>query len=117
MPRAKKTVAETTEVKNTAAEVVAAEVEAAAPAAKKPAAKKTTAAKKPAAKKTAAKTAVSENVYVQFNGTEITFAGLIEKAKAESGVKAPKKVDVYVKPEENMVYYVVDNNAGAFSLS
>jgi hypothetical protein len=88
-------------------------------AAKKPAAK--TAEKKPAAKtaekKTAAKkTAVSENVFLQYLGSEITSADLIAKAKKASGVKSPKTVNVYVKPEENKVYYVVDNNAGSFDL-
>ena len=87
-------------------------------AAKKAAApKKTAAAKKPAEKKTAAKkTAASENVYVQYLGSEITSADLIAKAKKASGVKSPKTVNVYVKPEENKVYYVVDNNAGSFDL-
>ena len=104
----------------------ATEVKAAATAeekkapAKKAAAKKT-AAKKPAAKtaekKTAAKkTAVSENVFVQYLGSEINSADLIAKAKKASGVKSPKTVNVYVKPEENKVYYVVDNNAGSFDL-
>ena len=104
----------------------ATEVKAAATAeekkapAKKAAAKKT-AAKKPVAKtaekKTAAKkTAVSENVFVQYLGSEITSADLIAKAKKASGVKSPKTVNVYVKPEENKVYYVVDNNAGSFDL-
>ena len=108
-----------TEVK--AAETVAAPAaEKKAPAkkaaAKKPAAEKKTAAKKaPAEKKTAAKKA-SENVYVQYQGAEITSADLIAKAKDASGVKSPKIVNVYVKPEENMVYYVVDNNAGSFPL-
>lgn len=83
---------------------------------KKPAAKKAP-AKKPAAKKTAAKKETAETVYIQFNGAEVTSAGLIERAKAESGIKSPSKVDVYVKPEENMVYYVIDNNPGSFSLS
>ena len=78
---------------------------------------KKAAAKKPAAKKEAApKKTVSENVYVQYQGVEVTSAGLIERAKKESGVKSPKKVDVYVKPEDNKVYYVVDNNAGQFDL-
>ena len=80
-------------------------------AAKKPAAK--TAEKKTTAKKAAA---VTENVYVQYLGSEITSADLIAKAKKESGVKSPKTVNVCVKPEENKVYYVVDNNAGSFDL-
>ena len=95
-----------------AAETVAAEVKTVAKkaAAKKPAAKKTTAKKEAAPKK------IAENVYVQYQGIEVTSAGLIERAKKESGVKSPKKVDVYVKPEDNTVYYVVDNNAGQFPL-
>ncbi len=98
-----------------AAKKAEAPVKAAAEAPKKrgrkPAAKTT---KTAAVKKTAA---ASENVYIQYNGAELTSAGLIERAKSEAGVKSPKKVDVYVKPEENMVYYVVDTTAGSFSLS
>ena len=99
-----------------------AEDKAAAPAAetktaaKKPAAKKAAAPKKAAEKKTTAKAAASENVYVEYLGAQITSQDLIKKAKAASGVKSPKVVNVYVKPEDNMVYYVVDNNAGSFPL-
>jgi hypothetical protein len=124
MPRTTKKAAEAAETKveetvvvNEAAPAEKKAAEKKAPA-KKAAAKKP-AAKKPAAKKPAAKKTVvaQENVYVQFMGNEYTSADLIAKAKKASGVKAPKKVDVYVKPEDNMVYYVVDNNAGSFSLS
>ena len=99
----------------------ATEVKAAATAEEKKAPAKKAAAKKTAAKtaekKTAAKkTAVSENVFVQYLGSEITSADLIAKAKKASGVKSHKTVNVYVKPEENKVYYVVDNNAGSFDL-
>ena len=99
-----------------------AEDKAAAPAAekktsaKKPAAKKAAAPKKAAEKKTTAKAAASENVYVEYLGAQITSQDLIKKAKSASGVKSPKVVNVYVKPEDNMVYYVVDNNAGSFPL-
>lgn len=96
-------------------------------AAKKPAAKKTAAkadetkaapAKKTAAKKpTAKKTAAVENIYIQVSGNEVTTAVLVEKAKADSGIKAPKTVDIYVRPEINMVYYVIDGeNFGNFEL-
>lgn len=139
MPRGKKTTAAAEETVVTAAPVAEAPVKEETPvaetkapaaekkapakktAAKKTADKKTAAkkapAKKPAAKKTAAKKETAETVYIQFNGAEVTSAGLIERAKAESGIKSPSKVDVYVKPEENMVYYVIDNNPGSFSLS
>ena len=108
------------EVKAPAADKKTAEKKTAAKKAAAP--KKATAPKKTAAKKTAAKTttkkaaAVSENVYVEYLGAQITSQDLIKKAKAASGVKSPKTVNVYVKPEDNMVYYVVDNNAGSFPL-
>ena len=108
------------EVKAPAAEKKTAEKKTAAKKAAAP--KKATAPKKTAAKKTAAKTttkkaaAVSENVYVEYLGAQITSQDLIKKAKAASGIKSPKTVNVYVKPEDNMVYYVVDNNAGSFPL-
>ncbi len=87
-----------------------------APAKKAPA-KKAAAAKKPAAKKTAAKeSAVKGNVYVEYLGAQISSADLIEKAKKASGVKSPKEINVYVKPEDNKVYYVVDKTAGDFEL-
>lgn len=93
----------------------AAEVKAPA-AEKKTAAKKAAAPKKTAEKKTTAKAAASENVYVEYLGAQITSQDLIKKAKSASGVKSPKVVNVYVKPEDNMVYFVVDNNAGSFPL-
>lgn len=109
MPRTKKTTAAAAE---TVKEVAAAPAEE-----KKPAAKKT-AAPKTAAKTTAKKTAeISENVFIQQNGSEVTAAALIAKAKADAGVKSPKKVDVYVRPEINMVYYVINGDKfGSFEL-
>lgn len=85
-------------------------------------AKKTAAAKKPAEKKeTAAKTsrksAAKTNIFIQYLGAEVSSADLVEKAKADSGVEAPKTVNIYVKPEENMVYYVVDDKAGEYQLA
>jgi membrane protein involved in colicin uptake len=104
-----------TEIK--AAETAAAPVEEKAAEKKAPAKKapaKKAAAKKEAAPKAAKK--VAENVYVEYQGVQLNSASLIERAKKESGVKSPKSVNVYVKPEDNKVYYVVDNNAGDFSL-
>lgn len=78
--------------------------------AKKPAAKKTaekkTAPKKAAEKKTAPKT----NLFIQYQGVELSYADLIERVKADSGIDSPKSVNLYVKPEDNMVYYVVNDN-------
>lgn len=78
--------------------------------AKKPAAKKTaekkTASKKAAEKKIAPKT----NLFIQYQGVELSYADLIERVKADSGIDSPKSVNLYVKPEDNMVYYVVNEN-------
>lgn len=92
-----------------------------ATAAKKPAEKKATAAKKPAAeKKPAAKktaAAVDSKVVIQALGSEVNTADLVAKATKASGVKTVKKVDVYVKPEVNKVYYVVNGDTfGDFDL-
>lgn len=85
-------------------------------AAKKPAEKKATVAKKPAAKKTAA-AAVDSKVVIQAMGSEVNTAELIEKATKASGAKTVKKVDVYVRPEVNKVYYVVNGDIlGDFDL-
>ncbi|WP_019678321.1 DUF6465 family protein [Ruminococcus flavefaciens] len=84
--------------------------------AKKPAEKKATAAKKPAAKKTAA-AAVDVKVEIQALGSAVNTNELVAKATKASGVKDVKKVDVYVKPEVNKVYYVVNgDNFGDFDL-
>ncbi|MCR4793804.1 MULTISPECIES: DUF6465 family protein [Ruminococcus] len=83
-----------------------------APAAKKPAEKKATTAKKPAAeKKPAAKktaAAVESKVVIQGRGTEVNTDELIKKAIKASGKKNAEKVDLYVIPEANKVYYVID---------
>lgn len=87
------------------------------PAAKKAAAKKT-AEKKPAEKKTSTKKAAPKtNLFIQYQGAEVSYADLIEKAKADAGVEAPKNINLYVKPEDNMVYYVIDEKVGGFVLA
>ena len=73
--------------------------------------KEAAAPKKPVASKAVA------NVYIQFKGTEITADALVEKAKEISGVESPKSVEVFVKPEDNKVYFVVDGTEGNFALS
>jgi Ulp1 family protease len=81
---------------------------------KKPVAKKT-AEKKTAEKKTTDKTssrkaAPKTNLFIQYQGVELSYADLIERVKADSGIDSPKSVNLYVKPEDNMVYYVVNEN-------
>ena len=83
-------------------------------AAKKETAKKET-AKKTTAKKTvkAEKPAVTQNVYVQFAGLEISTADLTAKVTEEwvaLGHRASsiKSLDLYVKPEDMAAYYVIN---------
>ena len=117
--------------KTTAPKTAAAEVKKEAPAAakKETAVEKKTEApvevkveapveeKKPAAKKAAAKKAeLVETVHVQYAGSEWTVSELLEKAKAayaaEGGdVSALSDVQLYVKPEEQKAYYVMNGGA------
>ena len=89
-----------------------------ATAAKKTTAKKATAAKKPAAKKataTKATAAVKTNVVLQFGDLNVTYDTIVTNAKNNyqyemgGNVDEIKKLSVYVKPEENAAYYVVND--------
>ena len=98
------------------AEAVAEEVKVEKKAAKatKANAEKEVAEKKAAAKKTTKK-AVKTTVVVQAAGKEITMEEAVEKVNAawvEAGNKAAdvKELAVYVKPEEAMIYYVVNGD-------
>lgn len=103
--------------KKTEEKKVAPVAEKKAPA-KKAAAKKAPAAKKPAAEKKApAKKAALEakSIVLQVNGNEIAYADIVKKASAavEAGAK---KLDIYVKPEDNKIYFVSDKNEGSVDL-
>ncbi len=89
---------------------------------KAPAAKKETAAKAPV-KKEAAKApvakkaaAVKQNVVLQFNGNDYTQERLVQSAKDVwqydfgRDVADIKELELYVKPEENKVYVVVNGS-------
>lgn len=122
-----------TEAKKTAEVKVEAVKEKAAET-KKTVTKKATAAKKTVAKKaaaatTAAKKAVAkaaalpaQQVYVEFAGSQSDIDAIVTRVRdnyIESGHKASsiKNVKVYLKPEENKAYYVInDKNAGAVDL-
>ena len=104
---AKKTTAKTTETKTTAA--------------------KTTAAKKTTTRTAAAKTkkaaAVKENISIQFAGKDYTTEQLVKIAKDvwEFDLKKDpadfKEVQLYVKPEEAKVYYVINGTeTGSFDI-
>ena len=82
-------------------------------------AKKAPAKKEPAKKATpvkAAKAEIKTALYVQFAGNEVTEADIIDKVKAAyvaEGHKesAIKEINLYVKPEEYAVYYVINDKA------
>lgn len=61
-----------------------------------------------------AKKAVTEEIFVQFENNEILTKDIVEKVKAAyvaegHAADSIKKVRVYIKPEEKMVYYVVND--------
>ena len=79
--------------------------------------KTTTTAKKAVAKKTAPKTSVE----LQFAGKSVSYDALVDNAKAafvNAGHKESeiKTVNLYVKPEESMVYYVINDEQGSFAI-
>lgn len=106
-------------------------VEKKAPA-KKTAAKKTTtkkaaadedvAVEKKAAKKTTAKKAADVEVFIQFAGNQAVQKDVEDRIKAAfvaEGHKesAIKSIKIYVKPEENAAYYVInEDNVGRVDL-
>lgn len=66
------------------------------------------------AKKTTAPAKKADEVFVQFAGNEINVADVVAAAKAafkeQAGRKAVKSCQVYVKPEENAAYYVINDD-------
>lgn len=70
-------------------------------------------AKKVPAKKAAAKKDVKVNTYIQYMGREVeekTMIAAVKKAWTKSGRKVGeiKSMDLYIKPEESAVYYVIN---------
>ena len=91
--------------------------------AKKEAAPKAEAKKAPAKKEAAKKAEVKANVNVQFAGRSLSTEDLVKMAKDvwEFDLKQKavdfKTVDLYVKPEECKVYFVVNGKeAGSFAI-
>ncbi len=96
------------------------------PAAKKPATK---AAAKPAAKKAPAKKAAATtteakpSVFLQLPGRDVAYDTLVQNAKnvyeydMNGKVSTIKTLDLYVKPEDNKVYFVINGDInGQFDL-
>ena len=102
---------------------VKAEVKAEAPAKKAAAPAKKEAAKAPAkkaaapAKKAATKTAAPKvELFVEYQGGSQKVDDLVAQAKAASGKKSIKVLNVYYQPENNIVYFTADGAEGSFTL-
>ncbi len=54
-------------------------------------------------------------IELQYAGKAIPMSDIVSRAKEACGNKAGK-LDIYVKPEENRVYYVCDGNVGSFEI-
>ena len=91
-----------------------------AAAAKKAPAKKATTTKKATTKKattkkaTTKKKAVATTVVVQYQNREFTEAECLKKAQAQFKKdykgKTLEELKIYIKPEDNKIYYVANNN-------
>ena len=81
----------------------------------------TTAKASPAATKKEAPAAPVEVVHLQFGGNEWTVSELVERAKAAyaaagGDVSAITELQLYVKPEEQKAYYVINGEADGSSI-
>ena len=82
---------------------------------KKTAAKKTSVTKESTSKKEEVMGATKEEIFIQTSSNEMRLEAIIEKVKkayvAEGNVETKDdQIRIYIKPEENMVYYVVNNS-------
>ena len=103
------------------AEKAPVKAEAKKPAAKKETAKKETAKKAPAKKPAAKKAELKSEISVQFGGKSYSQEELLKIAKDVWKYDLKQKaadltsVELYVKPEESMVYYVMNKETtGSF---
>lgn len=115
--------AKTEEKKETEAKKPAAKKPGRKPAAKKPGRKPAAAKKETAAKTTTRKAAVKETIHVQFAGKAYSTEELVKIAKdvwkydLKKKVGDFKSVELYVKPEESIVYYVINGEEkGQFNI-
>ena len=111
------------EAKAAPAKVEAPKAEAKATPAKAEAPKAATTEKKAPAKKAAAKATVTSKVTVEFSGKSYTEEDLVKIAKdvwkydLKKKVSDFKSVEIYVKPEESMAYYVINEEVkGGFAI-
>lgn len=87
----------------------------------KKAAKKTT-AKKSVGRPSSKKEGLAPEIYLQYNGGETVISDIVERIKQQfvnEGHRAGnmKSLQIYMKPEENAVYYVInEKNAGKVNI-
>ncbi len=55
------------------------------------------------------------NIELQYAGKNISYEDIIERAKSASGTDG-EGMDIYIKPEEDRVYYVVKGMPGSFEI-
>ena len=63
-------------------------------------------------RKKARKVAIDARVFIQYDGKEVEVEDIIAKAEDAyrvSGEKPLKKINVYIKPDENAAYYVIND--------
>lgn len=75
--------------------------------------KKAAARTRKAVEEAAEAAVVKPDVYVQFYGRQVEVAQVVEKAKEDfkSGSKEPiRSLKLYIKPEDNMAYYVINDS-------
>lgn len=85
--------------------------------AKTAAAKATAAVKKTAAKATAKASDTKIKIEIQDDfGNSKNVDDIAAEILAKQTKKSVKKVDIYVKPSQNAVYYVADGSAGSINL-
>ena len=64
------------------------------------------------ARKSATRKSPDFNIELQYAGKAVSLSEIIDKAKEACGDKA----DLYIKPEENRVYYVSGDTIGSFEI-
>ncbi len=70
--------------------------------------------KQPKAAKKPEAPAHMPNIELQYMGKAVTYSEIVEKARKASGAKG--ELNIYIKPEENRVYYVAGSEVGSFEI-
>ncbi len=72
-------------------------------------------AEKPAVTEKEAKVPASDvEIELQYAGKAIPYSEIVDKARKEAG--SNKTLKIYIKPEENRVYYVAGDDVGSFEI-